>query len=403
MEFHCRLGTATGEVLEQVVTAESEARLRHEMGEKGLYVLSVRPRGLVGGPRLALPSLRRIAQREFLIFNQELATLLKAGMPLVRSLDLLRRRVATPTFRRVLDDVHDRVRGGAALSEAFEAHADLVPGVYTASLVAGEKSGTLEQVLRRYVAYEKVVAGVRRKTLSALIYPAILLGLSATVIAIIVVRAVPAFAGFYETFGRELPLATRVLIGLSDFVLAFWPLLLLGAVGAGLFLTTWTRVPSNRVRLDRWVLALPFLGPTAQKFATSQAARTLSTLLGGGIPLVAAVDVTARAVGNRHMAAELEAVGRRVREGESVAAAMSVRPVFPDVAVKMVEVGESTGALQEMLGSLADFYDEEIDTSLSRFVTLIEPILLVIMGLIIAILLLSLYLPVFQLSSVVGR
>jgi type IV pilus assembly protein PilC len=401
MEFRCRLGTPSGGVVEEVHVAESEARLRRELEDKGMYVLSMKARGLAGLPGLVWPQRRRLQSHEFTVFNQELATLLKAGMPLVQSLDILRRRVENPMFKGVLDDVFERVKAGTALSEAFDAHGDLFPGVYTASLVAGEKSGSLEQVLRRYVAYVKVVGAVRRKTLSALLYPAVLVVLSLVVVSIIVLRVVPAFAGFYETFDRELPLATRVIVAVSLAIGAWWPVLLaaIAVVVGGTW--TWARSPANRARLHRGMLALPMLGPIARKFATSQMARTLATLLGGGLPLVNAIAVAARAIGNRHVASELEVVGQRVREGQAMAAAMTARGVFPDVAVKMVEVGESTGALQEMLNSVADFYDEEIETNLARFVAVVEPALLVIMGVIIAALLLALYLPVFQLSSVV--
>jgi type IV pilus assembly protein PilC len=402
MEFRCRLATPSGEIREEVFVADSEARLRRDLEERGLYVLSVRARGL----RLGTWALRRrgrVPTREFLVFNQELATLLKAGMPLVQSLDILRQRIANPTFKSVLDDIHERVRAGASLSEAFEAHGNLFPGVYTASLLAGEKSGGLEQVLRRYVAYVKIIGSVKRRTLSALIYPAVLLTLSLAVVTIIVVRVVPSFADFYGIFGRDLPLGTRMVIALSGFVMRFWLLILPAVAGVVFAVWAWTKVPANRVRLHGWLLRVPLLGGVAQKFAASQMARTLATLLGGGMPLVNAISVASRAIGNRFVASELEVVGQRVREGDSMASAMLQRAVFPDVAVKMVEVGESTGALQDMLNSLAEFYDEEIDTVLGRFVTLVEPVLLVIMGLIIAVLLLALYLPVFQLSSVVGR
>jgi type IV pilus assembly protein PilC len=408
MEYRCRIGTPSGEIREEVVAAENESRLRRELEDRWLVLLGARPvAGLalpwVSLPSLALPRRRNVSQREFLIFNQELATLLKAGMPLVQSLDILRQRVANPTFKSVLDDVHERVRGGAALSEAFESHGNLFPAVYTSSLLAGEKSGGLEQVLRRYVSYVKIVTTLKRKTVSALVYPAILVGISVVVVTIIVMRVVPAFADFYGTFGRELPLLTRVIIGFSQTLRSYWIPILIALVGGIGFSWAWMRAPEQRIMAHRWMLRLPFLGDTAKKFATSQMARTLATLLSGGIPLVNAIASSANAIGNRHMARELEGVGQRVREGEAMASAMRARAVFPDVAVKMVEVGESTGALQDMLNSLADFYDEEIETSLGRFVTVIEPLLLVVMGIVIAALLLALYMPVFQLSSVVGQ
>jgi type IV pilus assembly protein PilC len=402
MEYRCRLGTPGGEIIEGVYAADSEAGLRREFEEKGLLVLGIQGAGrrALGGFNLpALPRRRKVPSREFLVFNQELATLLKAGMPLVQSLDILRQRLTNPTFKVVLDDVYQRVRAGSALSEAFEAHAGLFPGVYTASLLAGEKSGNLEQVLRRYVSYVKVVSSVRRKTVSALVYPAILVALSLVVVTVIVVKVVPEFGNFYNQFGKELPWSTRFIVGLSAFVTTYFALLFGGLAAIVAAALWWVRQPGQRRRLHRLILKLPAIGSIAQKFSTSQGARTLATLLGGGIPLVNALEVTARSMGNQHMAAELVTSAQQVREGRSLAATLQDSGAFPDVAIKMVEVGESTGALQEMLNSLADFYDEEIDTNLGRFVTIIEPALLVIMGIVIAGLLLSLYLPLFNLSS----
>ena len=402
MEFRCRLGTPTGEVIEGVYIAENEARLRREFDEKGLLVLGVRRAGGSRLATLALPRRSKVSTREFIVFNQELATLLKAGMPLVQSLDILRRRVLNPVFKAVLDDVSERVRAGSALSEAFDAHGTMFPGVYTASILAGEKSGNLEQVIRRYVAYVKVVANVKRKTVSALVYPLILMLLSLAVVSIIVLRVVPEFGAFYAQFNEELPLSTQIIVMVSDFARAYFVLIIMSVIVVAFGIWAWLKEPKQRERFDRWTLRLPGIGPIARKFSTSQAARTLATLLGGGIPLVNAIDVSARSIGNQHMAHELRNAAQQVREGRSFANSMSQSGAFPDVAIKMVEVGESTGALQEMLNSLSDFYDEEIETSLGRFVTMVEPALLVIMGIIIASLLLALYMPLFNLSSVVS-
>jgi type IV pilus assembly protein PilC len=402
MEFRCRLGTPGGEIVEGVYVADSEARLRQEFEEKGLYVLAIQGAGRAALGSLKLPQRTRVSTREFLVFNQELATLLKAGMPLVQSLDILRQRVPNQLLKAVLDDVYERVRAGSSLSEAFEAQGTLFPGVYTASLLAGEKSGSLELVIRRYVAYVKVISAVKRKTITALVYPAILLVLSCVVVGIIVLRVVPEFGAFYQQFGRDLPLSTRIIVSFSQFATAYFLVFVL-AVGAALAaFAAWLKRPGNHRLFDRWVLSIPQVGPIAQKFSTSQAARTLATLLGGGIPLVNAIDVSARSISNRYMAGELKTAAQQVREGRALAQAMVQSGAFPDVAIKMVEVGESTGALQEMLNSLAEFYEEEIDTSLTRFITIVEPALLVIMGVIIAGLLLSLYMPLFNLSSMIS-
>jgi type IV pilus assembly protein PilC len=403
VEFRCRLASANGEIVEGVYVAESETRLRHEFDEKGLFVLSLQPRGAIAGVSLQLPHRRHVNTREFLVFNQELATLLKAGMPLVQSLDLLRRRVDSPLFRGVLDDVYEKVRSGTALSDAFASHSGLFPRVYAASLVAGERSGNLDAVLRRYVEYTKVIATVKRKTISALVYPAILTSLALVLVSIIVLKVVPAFADFYDSFGAELPLATRVILGISEFVRGQFLLLVvvLGTLVA--VFVGWVRARGQKARFHHLVLGVPMLGHVARKLATSQMSRTLATLLGGGLPLVNALDIAAQSIGNQYMAAQLEIVSARVREGESFAAALEARHAFPDVAVKMAEVGESTGALQDMLNTVADFYDEEIATNMERFITLVEPVLLVVMGIVIAGLLLALYMPLFQLSSVLGQ
>src|SRR5512138_766451 len=247
MEYRCRLGTAAGHVTEAVYDAESEATLRRELEEKGLYVLGIERAGalpLVGAVRL--PRRRRLSTREFLVFNQELATLLKAGMPLVQSLDILRQRVPNALFKSVLDDVHERVRSGSSLSEAFDAQGDLFPGVYTASLLAGEKSGNLEQVIRRYVAYTKVVSAVKKRTVSALVYPAILTVLSLVVVGIIVLRVVPAFTAFYSQFNKELPLSTRAIVATSGFLLSYFPLIAIAVVAAAFAIWLWVREPANR-------------------------------------------------------------------------------------------------------------------------------------------------------------
>jgi type IV pilus assembly protein PilC len=403
MEFRCRLASPSGEITEGVYVAENESRLRHELEEKGLFVLSLQRKGAVGGLSLSLPQRRAINTREFLVFNQELATLLKAGMPLVQSLDLLKSRVTSPTFRLVLDDVHEKVRSGTALSDAFAAHGDLFPRVYTASLLAGERSGNLDAVLRRFVEYSKIIATVKRKTISALVYPAILITLALVLVSVIVLKVVPAFSDFYESFGAQLPLVTRIIVQVSNFMRAQFVFILVVGFAGVIAVVAWIRQPGQHARFDRVLLGIPMLGQIARKFSTSQMARTLATLLGGGLPLVNALDIAAKSIGNQFMAGQLDIVSARVREGESFARALEARGVFPEVAVKMAEVGESTGALQDMLNTVADFYDEEISTSMERFITLVEPVLLVFMGIVIAGLLLALYMPLFQLSSVLGQ
>ena len=402
MEFRCRLGTPGGEILEGIYVAESEDRLRRELEDKGLYILSLQRRGGLGGASLAAGRRGRIARQEFLVFNQELATLLKAGMPLVQSLDILRQRVTNQTFKAVLDGIYEKVKAGTSLSDAFAEHGSLFPAVYSASLMAGERSGNLDSVIRRYVGYEKVIGTVRRRTISALIYPAILITMMFVLVGIIVLKVVPSFSEFYANFDRPLPLSTQIVVAFSRFFVDNLWLIVAIVAAATVVGLLWVRQPAQRARVHKLLLDLPWAGETIRKFGTAQLARTLATLLGGGIPLVNAIEIGVRSMSNRYLAAQLDGVRRRVQEGQSFAMALLEDGSFPDVAVKMVEVGEQTGALQEMLNSLADFYDEDIDTEMSRFITLVEPVLLVIMGVVIAVVVLALYMPLFELSSVVS-
>jgi len=399
------VATSSGQILESTYVAENEARLRADLEDKGLYLLSVRGgSGLkVGGLQVRMPARRKIPMSEFLVFNQELATLLKAGLPLVQSLDILRRRSPNPIFKTALDDIYNKVRSGSSVSEAFEAQG-LFSGVYTASLMAGEKSGSLEQVLRRYVAHIKVMNSVRASVISALIYPVVLIVLSIGVVGMIVFKVVPQFAEFYLQYGKGalLPASTRIVVALSTTLVSTGPYLLIGLVGLVAAGSMWIRQPNEKRRLHAGILKLPFFGQLARKLATAQVSRTLATLLAGGIPLVNSLDIAAKSVGNKSIADGLTTVAREVREGGSLGTSLAKQNLFPHVAVEMVEVGESTGALADMLNSVADFYDEENATTLARFSNLIQPVLLIVMGAVIAFLLLSLYMPLFNLSSLGG-
>src|SRR5688572_22216604 len=292
MEFRCRLGTPGGEIVEGVYVADSEDRLRRELEDKGLYILSLRRRGLLSGVSLGGGRRRRIGRQEFIVFNQELATLLKAGMPLVQSLDILRQRVSNLALKTVIDTVYERVKAGTSLSDAFAEQGDLFPGVYAASLLAGERSGNLDSVIRRYVAYEKIVGTVRRRTISALIYPAILVAMMIGLIGIIVIKVVPAFSDFYGNFGKDLPLSTQMIVGFSEFVVSNLLLIIAAVVGVGVAFATWVKNPVQRARLHHMLFSLPWAGDTYRKFSVAQMARTLATLLGGGIPLVNALEIS---------------------------------------------------------------------------------------------------------------
>jgi type IV pilus assembly protein PilC len=327
-----------------------------------------------------------------MLFNQELAALLRAGLPLMQALDLMLERMTDERFRAVLGDIRDRVRSGEDLSEAFSAHGDMFPRLYPATLKAGERSGELESVVRRFIRYQRLVTDARKRAVSALIYPAVLIGLSAVMLSVLMIYVVPSFTRFYEGLDAELPVITRLVVGLSLFLRDWLWFVVIGAVAGLVALRRW----------DGLKLKVPLLGGVLHTFALSEFCRSLSTLLAGGIPLVPALEIAVAAVGNASVRAAVEPQIRRVREGEAFYAAIEQSGVFPSLAIDMAKVGEETGALDEMLSSVSDFFDEKVELQLQRILALVEPAMLVFMGLVVAIILLSLYLPMFGAMARMG-
>lgn len=397
MQFICRIGTPDGRVLEEVFTASDEIALRTDLGKRGYHLFEVRRHG--GRPSFALPTFgyrRRIPAQEFVVFNQELAALLKAGLPLLQTLDLMLERMKNQHFRSVLTDVRDRVKSGTDLSEAFAAHGDLFPRLYPSSLKAGERSGELELVIRRFIRYMRLVLDARRRVVSALIYPAVLVCLSIAMIAVMAIYVVPKFMGFFSELGADLPLITQIVLAISTFASSKWPLILIALVVGVVALRMWGRTESGRLALDRMKLRVLFLGPVLHRFAMAEFCRSLSTLLAGGIPLVPAFEIAVSSVGNAYVRSRLEPTIQMVREGKPFYSALETSGIFTDMAIDMVKVGEATGSLDDMLSSVSDFLDEQVETRMARLLSLVEPMMLVFMGIIIAILLVSIYLPMFS-------
>jgi len=397
MQFVCRVGTPDGRVIEEVLTASDESSLRSELAKRGLHVFEVRRRGLsrglaAGGSRRR----KRIPTQEFVVFNQELAALLKAGLPLLQALDLMLERMANPHFRGVLTEIRDRVKSGEDLSEAFAAYGELFPRLYPATLKAGERSGELEQVIRRFLRYQKLVLDARRRVVSALVYPAVLVCLSIAMIIVMAVFVVPKFRVFFDNLDVDLPLITRMVLAVSSFANNNWPILLVLILGTVFSFRSWNRTESGGMTVDRFRLKLPFLGPVLHRFALAEYCRSLATLLTGGIPLVPAFEIAVTSVGNRWVRSKMEPTIQMVREGKPFHVALESSGVFLDMSIDMIKVGEATGSLDDMLGAVADFLDEQIETRMQRILSLIEPMMLIFMGIMIAIILVSIYLPMFS-------
>ncbi len=399
MQFVCKLGTPAGQVIEEVMEASDEAALKQDLTNQGYHLFEIRRRGWLG--RLQLPSLssrnQKISPRDLLIFNQELAALLRSGLPMLQALELMLSRQRNPVFKQILTQVRDQVRSGEDLSAAIAAYGDRFPSLYSATLKAGERSGEMEQVIRRFVRHLKLVLETRKRVTSALVYPAALVGLSLCLIAVMTVYVLPNFTGFFRTLNVELPLVTRVTMGISIFVKEHVLIITVVLVVGTLAFLQYSRSETGRLRLSKLALQIPFLGDLFHRLALSEFCRSLATLLAGGIPLVSSMEVSVNAVSNLHLRSQLHPTIESVREGKALADTLEQTGAAPEILVDMVEVGEATGSLDSMLSDVSDFLDEEVDTRLQRVLSLLEPVMLVLMGIIIATLLISVYLPLFSL------
>jgi type IV pilus assembly protein PilC len=396
-QFLCRVADADGRVFSHVEPAGTHEEARQKLVDRGLYVYSVESRGGALGDIFRRKSGRQIGGSEFLILNQQFNTLIKAGLPILRSLDLLATRATSPKLRPIVSQIRDRVREGKSLSEAVS-EAGIFSKVYSTAILAGEKSGNLPGVLDYYIAYQRVSTGVRKKILATLVYPVLLISVAIVIVTYLVTAVIPKFALLYRDLNVELPTPTRILIALTvDYRLAVLGVVaLLVLVAAGVF--AWSRSEEGGTAFDRFKFKLPVIGDTLLKFQVAQFCRTLSTLLTGGTPLVAGLQTASDAITSKLLRATVGQATQMVREGESMHSALASKGVMPELALDMIEVGESSGALAPMLVSVAEFYEEEVNLRLTAMVSLIEPILLVFMGLLVAFILISLYLPIFSFS-----
>jgi type IV pilus assembly protein PilC len=399
-EFKVKAGWPDGSVAEQSVMAADIGSARLEVERRGGHVFQVRRIGMsLRSNKTA--SKGRLKMADFLIFNQEMIALLKAGLPVVRSFEILLERQKNPVLRRVLTDVRERINSGSSISEAFAEEGDLFPRLYWTSLKAGEKSGEIEAVLRRYLKYQKTVIALTRKVVSTLVYPLILIGLSAILIAILMTYVIPRFSEFFADFDAELPLLTIVVLRIATFLQHNFLYLVAALGGLGFLAFRWFKTAPGRIWMDAALLRLPVVGGIFRRFAITQFTRSLATLLGGGTPLVPALENAAEAIGNRSISRKVAAVVPKVREGRELWRALEATGIFTDLTIEMIKVGESSGALEEMLSAVSEFYDEEIDLLLARVISFVEPAILVIMGGVIVTILLSVYLPMFRLMSAI--
>lgn len=396
-EYLIRMADERGQVLQQVEHGHSEAEVRDRYSQQGFLVYSVKPRGLFVGGELRLRP-RRVQQDEFLIFNAQFLTLIQAGLPILTALDLLHRRQRNPYFRQILENVRERLRSGESLSQAFETQA-IFPKIYTTTLLAGEKSGNLAEVLGRFISFQRVALSVRKKLVASLVYPTLLLVLVTVMLTFLVTFVVPRFAELYNQLNAELPPVTQFMLAAGVAIRRWFLLIVAAIVAAILLLWRWQQSATGSEAIDRFRLKLPLAGDIWLKYQVAMFARMLSTLLAGGLPLVPALQTAGTSMQSRLLANGILQSAQRVREGAPLSRSLEDTGVVPDLAVEMIEVGESTGALPSMLNSVAEFYEEDVSTSVSAALTLIEPIILIFMGIVVVVVLISLYMPIFSLGA----
>jgi type IV pilus assembly protein PilC len=396
-EFLCKVADGTGKVFMQVEPAESIVEARQKLTDRGLFVYNVRPRAGMLGELFGRRRQKSVDGNDFLVFNQQLNTLIKAGIPILKALDLLSERAAAERLRPVLGEVRRLVREGTPLSEALEQQG-VFPKVYTVSVLAGEKSGNLSGVLEYYIAYQRVTTGFKKKLIATLIYPIILVCAATLIVTYLVSSVIPKFAGLYTDLNITLPEATRILLAVT----VTYRMYLLAAIAVFVFLAVaafaWSQSDAGGLAMERIRMRLPLIGETITKFQFAQFCRTLSTLLAGGTPLVQAMETSGGAIHSRLISGAITHGAQLVKEGQSLHNSLSSTGLVPDLALEMIEVGEASGSLSPMLASVAEFYEDDVNTHLANMVALIEPAILIFMAILIAFILVALYLPMFSLS-----
>jgi type IV pilus assembly protein PilC len=396
-EFVCKVGDTTGRVFQQLETAQSEAEARQKLADRGFFVFSVRMHFDLLSQFSGASRERKIRPADFLIFNQQFSTLIKAGLPILKALELLAERAAAPRLRPILQDVRQRVRDGALLSEALAAQGSF-PAVYVTAISAGERSGNLTGVIDQYISYLRVSTGFRTALLTALIYPAILVVTVILVLSYLVTYAMPQFAKLYQDLGVPLPAMTQLMLNMAvplrNYFVVFAGIAVL--IAAAIFL--WTRTLEGALAIDRLKPKVPIVGDIWLKGEIAQFLRTLATLLAGGTPLVSGLQTSSAAIGSRLIATSVARASERVREGKSLSESLSETRLIPPLALEMIEVGEASGALSAMLTSVAEFYEEEVSTRLQRTLIWVTPAILVVMAVVVGFILISLYLPLFSLQ-----
>jgi type IV pilus assembly protein PilC len=395
-EFLIKAADERGNLLEQVENGYSEAEVRDRFVQQGFLVYWVKPRGVFSRGKMG--GRGKVKQSAFVIFNQQFLTLIKAGLPILNSLDLLIKRQKDANLRNLLGNVRERVKGGELLSDAFAAQGAF-PKIYTTTLLAGEKSGNMEEVLTRYIAFQRLGLTFKKKLAVSLVYPALLITVVSGMMVFLVTYVVPQFAKLYEEMDAQLPAITLFMLALGNHAQKYAPFAGVAFLILVVVAWRWKATDRGAETIDRGLLALPLLGDIWLKYQVANFSRMLSTLLAGGLPLVPSLETAGASMSSRRILNGITEAAIRVREGQPLAKSLESLKMFPDLSVEMIDVGENTGALPAMLNSVAEFYEEDVQTALGAVMALIEPVILIFMAVVVGGILISLYLPIFTLGS----
>jgi len=396
-EFVLKYADPRGEVHQQVAEAATEKDLRERYSQQGFLIYSIKPRHAIAGVQVG-GGKKKINLEKFLIFNQQFVTLIRAGLPILKALDLLSDRLTDAKLAPHIKAVREEVKNGALLSDAFQSQG-VFPPIYVTSVLAGEKSGALGEVLDRFITYQRLALAVRKKLVMSLIYPTLLILLVIGLMVFLVTFVVPKFADLYNSMGAQLPAATQILIAVGTTARNYVLFGFIGLILAIVAFRFWSKTERGEQRVDRWRLRIPVVGEIWIKYQVAQFARVLSTLLVGGIPLLHAIETTASSLGTRLLKTTLTGAGQMVKEGQSLSSALAQTKIFPALSIDMIEVGESTGALPQMLASVAEFYEDDVNTRMTAALSLIEPAIMIFMGCFVSFVLVALYLPIFSLAD----
>jgi type IV pilus assembly protein PilC len=395
-EFVIKVADERGRMLQSVEQGYSVAEVRDRYASQGYLVYWVKPQGMLAGG-LAFGRRRKLKQSSFLVFNQQFLTLLKAGLPVLNALDLLIKRQRDRTLGAILENVRERVKGGELLSDAFATHR-IVPKIYTTTLMAGEKSGNIDEVLTRYINFQRLAMTFRKKLFVSLIYPTLLVTVVTIMVMFLFTYVVPKFAELFNSLDAKLPAITLFMLAVGQGAQRYFPYIAVGLAALIFLFVQWKKTDGGADQIDRFILGLPMLGDIRLKHQIATFSRMLATLLQGGLPLVPSMETAGSSMSSRRVQKGIMRATVRVREGQGLAGSLEEQKIFPDLAVEMLEVGESTGALPAMLNSVAEFYEEDVQTALNASMALIEPLILLIMAIFVGGVLISLYLPIFTLG-----